>query len=108
MIDILRLIAAGGVVVGAIFCFLAALGLVRLPDFYTRIHSGAKAGVVGSGMILLALGLLSLDGPIMLRALAAILFLVLTTPISSHLLARAAYSGGLEPAEITRINEMKH
>lgn len=92
---------------GAIFSLLACVGLLRLPDLYTRIHAASKAGVVGAGLILLAVAVGSGDWTVGLRAIMGILFLLLTTPVSAHLLARAAYSSGLRPADITQINEMQ-
>ncbi len=55
MIDyIVAAITALLLLVGALFALAAAIGLVRLPDLYTRMHSASKAGTVGSGLLLLA------------------------------------------------------
>jgi multicomponent Na+:H+ antiporter subunit G len=107
MIDALRIIAALAVVIGAGFGFLAALGLVRFPDIYTRIHAASKAGVVGAGFIFLGLALMSLDLAVILRSIIAILFLLMTTPVSAHLLARSAYVARVEPNAITKVDEAK-
>jgi multicomponent Na+:H+ antiporter subunit G len=96
------------VVMGSLFSFFAAVGVLRLPDLYTRMHAASKAGAVGSGLALLAVAVVSLatfDGAVSLRAVLGILFLLLTTPISAHLLARAAYRAGVRPHPITSINE---
>ncbi|MER0238755.1 monovalent cation/H(+) antiporter subunit G [Fulvimarina sp. MAC8] len=82
------------IVAGSLFIALAALGLVRLPDLYTRMHSASKAGSVGAGLLLLALALNSESLPESLRAIAAIVFFLLTAPISAHLLAKASYTVG--------------
>jgi len=74
--------------VGAGFALLGAVGVLRLPDLYTRMHAASKAGAVGGGMILLAVALTSLDGAVALRAILGTGFLLLTTPVSAHLLAR--------------------
>jgi multicomponent Na+:H+ antiporter subunit G len=88
-------IAAGLLLLGgSALTAIAALGLVRLPDLYTRMHAASKAGVVGTGMTLLALTLVAANLGEALRASAAILFLLLTTPLSAHLLAKAAYGAG--------------
>jgi multicomponent Na+:H+ antiporter subunit G len=79
---------------GAFFTLTASLGLVRLPDVYTRMHAASKAGTVGSGLILLAASLHSTDMGMSLRALAAVLFFILTAPVAAHLLARAALKAG--------------
>ncbi|AYG58516.1 monovalent cation/H(+) antiporter subunit G [Rhizobium jaguaris] len=79
---------------GALFSLVASIGIVRLPDLYSRMHAASKAGTVGSGLLLLAVGVHSQDLPILARALAGFLFFVLTAPISAHLLARAAHKAG--------------
>jgi len=99
---------AGGLLVlaGVFFSLLAAVGLLRLPDLYTRLHAASKAGVVGAGLVLLAIALTSLEGAVAFRAVVGVLFLILTTPVSAHLLARAAYLTGLKPDPTTLVNEM--
>ena len=87
---IFSIIAAICLLLSAIFSFTAAIGLIRLPDLYTRMHAASKAGTLGSGFALLSIAFLADEMPIVLRAIAGILFFILTTPISSHLLARAA------------------
>lgn len=76
---------------GSIFALLAALGLIRLPDVYTRMHAASKAGTIGSGLLLIATGLGSEDPAILVRAIAGFVFFILTAPVSAHLLARAAH-----------------
>lgn len=91
---------------GATFSLLAAVGVLRLPDLFTRLHAASKAGVVGGGLILLAVGVVSMDSAIWVRALIGILFLVLTTPIAAHLLARASYLAGDKFYENTIQNDL--
>jgi multicomponent Na+:H+ antiporter subunit G len=76
---------------GALFSLVAAIGVVRLPDLYTRMHAASKAGAVGGGLVLLAVALLSFEVGVALRAIVGFVFLLLTTPVSAHLLARASY-----------------
>ncbi|MDR7026781.1 monovalent cation/H(+) antiporter subunit G [Rhizobium rosettiformans] len=94
----ISLLAALGVaalmIVGALFSLIAAIGLNRLPDLYTRMHAASKAGTVGSGLLLLAVGLHAADVATFGRAVAGIVFFVLTAPVSAHLLARAAHKVG--------------
>ena len=105
-LDWLQYAAVVLLVIGSVFAFLAALGIVRLPDLYTRMHAASKAGVVGAGLMLLGVALASLDGAVILRAILGILFLLLTTPVSAHLLARAAYRAGIRPIASTNINDL--
>jgi multicomponent Na+:H+ antiporter subunit G len=81
-------------VIGGLFSLIAAIGLHRLPDLYTRMHSASKAGTLGSGAILIALAIHTDDAATMTRALAGFVFLLLTAPIAAHLLSRAAYAAG--------------
>lgn len=84
----------GGCVVlllGAAFSLIATIGVWRLPDLYTRMHAASKAGAVGGGLILLAVALVCFDAGVALRAITGIVFLLLTTPVAAHLLAKANY-----------------
>lgn len=87
---------------GGALILVAALGVVRLPDLFTRMHAASKAGSIGTGALLLALALSAGDGGVVLRALAGIAFLLLTTPVAAHLLGRAAYMAGTRPGPETR------
>jgi monovalent cation/proton antiporter MnhG/PhaG subunit len=79
---------------GASVVALAALGVARLPDPFSRMHAAAKAGVAGAGLLLLGAGLAFGTMAAMLTVLAAVIFLVLTAPLASHALGRAAYVAG--------------
>lgn len=93
-------------VLGAVFTLVAAVGLLRFPDLYSRSHAASKAGTLGSGLLLLALALFAGDLAVASRAFAAFLFLLLTAPIGSHLLVRAAYYVGHKPWSGTRIDDL--
>lgn len=106
--DIFQYVAGGFLLIGACFSLLASIGLLRLPDLYTRLHAATKAGTVGAGFVLLAVAFAAFDLPIALRALGGIAFIVLTSPIAAHLLARAAYLSGDRPSNITVVNELEN
>jgi multicomponent Na+:H+ antiporter subunit G len=76
---------------GALFTLIAAIGVVRLPDLLSRMHAASKAGPVGSGLVLIAVAVVSADASVALRAVLGFVFLLLTTPVAAHLLARASY-----------------
>lgn len=90
---------AGGTIlfIGAVFCVLAAVGVIRLPDLLTRMHAASKAGAVGGGLILLAVAIMSQDMAVAIRALIGFFFLLLTTPVAAHLLAKASQDSGYVP-----------
>ena len=91
---LIALLTALLILVGAGFALVAAIGINRLPDVYTRMHAASKAGTVGSGLMLLAVALHAGDLSTLARALAGFFFFVLTAPISAHLLAMAAHKMG--------------
>src|SRR5690606_8353132 len=76
------MIEAGAILVliGALFSALAALGVLRFPDIYTRMHAASKAGPLGAGLILLGAGLASGDLAVGLRCFFGFTFLILTSP----------------------------
>ena len=96
MLALLQIIAGLFVIAGGCFSLIAGLGILRFPDVYSRMHAASKAGTVASGLMLLALAILAPDVGVATRALAGIAFFLLTAPIAAHLLARVAYSVGIE------------
>jgi monovalent cation/proton antiporter MnhG/PhaG subunit len=81
-------------IAGAALCLLAAAGVLRLPDFFMRMHAATKAGVVGCGLMLIGVGLADGTAATWVKIAIALIFLLLTTPVAGHLLGRAAYVGG--------------
>ena len=80
------------ILTGAIFTFIGSLGLARLRDFYTRLHGPTKATTLGVGCLLIASTLFFSvrDEGVSLHEVLVTLFLFITTPVSAHLLAKAA------------------
>lgn len=91
---------------GAFFCLTAAIGLIRLPDLYSRMHAATKAGTLGVGLPFLATIVHFGALEIATRALAGIVFFILTAPVSAHVLARAAYFAGVTPWRLTGIDQL--
>ena len=89
-----EIIALGLMLVGAIFTFIAALGVVRLPDLFMRMHANTKSATLGVGFIMLGAAVYFADVTVTVRALAVVLFLIITAPISLHLLPGDGRSGG--------------
>ncbi|MEX3008069.1 monovalent cation/H(+) antiporter subunit G [Hoeflea sp. TYP-13] len=106
MDSFLVILVAIMIVIGSAFTLVAALGLIRLPDVYTRMHAASKAGTLGSGVVLIALGIEAGDTGTLTRALAGVAFFLLTAPISAHLLAKASYAVGYRLSEQSVIDEM--
>jgi multicomponent Na+:H+ antiporter subunit G len=100
--DFISLVSALLLVAGALFSLIASLGLLRLPDLFTRMHASSKAGTAGSGLILIAAALHAGELTIWLKCLAAMLFFLLTAPLAAHLLAKAALAAGAKPRFLGR------
>lgn len=84
------------VLVGAGFALVGSIGLVRLPDFFSRLHGPTKATTLGVGSIVLAslIHNTAATGSLSLRELAISLFLFITAPVSAHMLSKAALRRG--------------
>ena len=81
--------------IGTLFILLAAVGILRMPDLFLRISVTTKAATLGVGLILIGMTLYFSDVSIGTRAIAIILFLLLTAPIGAHLIGRASYFVGV-------------
>lgn len=85
-------ISVGLILIGATFALLAAVGIIRMPDFYTRLQVITKASTLGISCLVLAAALEFEGTGTTTRALLVIAFLTLTSPISAQMLAMAAYT----------------
>ncbi|WP_437563160.1 MULTISPECIES: monovalent cation/H(+) antiporter subunit G [unclassified Sorangium] len=89
---------------GTFFMFVASLGVLRLPDFYARIHAPTKAATLGLACLLAALALHFRELASVTKAALALFFVGVTAPVGAHILARAAYRSGVR-APGTRVDE---
>jgi multicomponent Na+:H+ antiporter subunit G len=80
---------------GAAFALLAALGLLRMPDVFTRMQASTKASTLGLGCLLAGAALQFGDVASVILLLSVGAFLLLTTPVSAHVIARASYRAGI-------------
>ena len=84
------------VLAGAFFSFVAAVGVVRFPDVYTRAHAVTKVETLGVGFVIAAAAL-HFQGPgELFRAVVLLGFIFYTSPTAAHAITRAAYSQGIE------------
>jgi multicomponent K+:H+ antiporter subunit G len=88
---IAELLISASLVIGAAFTLTGSIGLIRLPDFYSRLHGPTKATTLGVGGLLLAsvLHFSLLQEGLSLHELLIAMFLFLTAPVSAHLLSKA-------------------
>jgi monovalent cation/proton antiporter MnhG/PhaG subunit len=94
-------------VTGAALCLLASLGVLRLPDFFMRMHAATNAGVAGCGLLLVGVAFAEPSPGMWIKVAIAIAFLLLTTPIAGHLLARAGYVAGVPLWGGTREDQLR-
>ena len=92
-------------ITGALFLFAAGLGVLRMPDTYNRIQTGTKATTLGT--ILVLVGLAFLHPAWTLKLIILIFFVMLTNPVSSHALARAAHAIGTYETSKTVIDQLE-
>ncbi|NUQ38192.1 MAG: monovalent cation/H(+) antiporter subunit G [Caldilineales bacterium] len=102
---ILQIIAIFAVISGAAFSILGLLGVIRMPDVYTRLHATGKVGVFGVVFLLIAAIVWLPAGRG--KALMLILFLLLAGPVTAHALASAAYRTGIPFARPIR-DDLEH
>ncbi len=84
-------------VAGAAFCVIGAVGLIRMPDFYTRMHAASVTDTVGAGLILIGLMLQAGFTLVTAKLLMIGVLILFTSPTASHALARAAFLRGVAP-----------
>ena len=97
MMDLQNILSVILIVCGIFFMFVGSLGLIRLPDFYSRTHAVSKADTVG--ILSVIFGLMVYEGFTIytLKLSFIFLFVALSNPIGTHALARAAYKQGIKP-----------
>jgi len=93
--------------VGTLFILISAIGILRMPDLLMRMHAATKAGTLGAGMILIGVIFHFQKWSVTVEGILTILFIFITAPIASHLLARAAYFRGIKLAKMTITDELK-
>ena len=87
------LLAAGGA-----FCVIGGVGLVRMPDFYTRVHAASVTETLGAGLILAGLALQAGASLVCVKLLVIGALIFFTSPTATHALTRAAMVQGVAPA----------
>ena len=93
-IDIISWIA---LTVGGVFVLIGGIGMLRLPDFYTRIHGASVTDTLGAGLVLLGLIFQAGLTLVTVKLFLILFFLLFTGPTAAHALAKAAMHGGVKP-----------
>lgn len=105
MNDIFALLTGISIIGGAFFVFAAAVGIVRLPDLFLRMHAATKAGTLGTGLVMLAAVTHFWEMGVVTRVMVTIFFIVLSAPVAAHTIARASYLSGIKLD--TQVDELK-
>ena len=94
------------IVAGLFFMLVGTFGVLRMPDVYTRLHAAGMTDTMGAGFLLFGMALHALEGVlhgeshywfVIIRLALVYAFLLFTSPIATHALARAGIAGGVEP-----------
>jgi multicomponent Na+:H+ antiporter subunit G len=92
---------------GSVFALLAAVGLLRMPDVFTRMQASTKASTLGLGCLLVGAALQMGDFASFIRVASIGAFVLLTTPVAGHVIARASYFAGVPLWEGTVLDERR-
>ena len=96
---------------GSFSLLIAVIGLLRMPDVYNRVQAGTKASTLGAIVSFLGVGLYTVeswgDGNWIGRVIILIIFILLTNPVSSHVLMRVAYFTKVPLSKFTKIDMLK-
>ena len=92
---------------GSAFALLAAIGVLRMPDVFTRMQASTKASTLGLGCLLIGTAVQFGDVPSFMRVASIGAFVLLTTPVSGHVIARASYFAGIPLWQGTVLDERR-
>jgi len=104
MSDILIMFFSG---LGVIFILIASIGIVRMPDFFLRLSVTVKATTLGVGFILLSMVIFFGELSVATKALAIVLFLLITSPVGAQLIGRISYVTGAKLWKNSVLDELK-
>ncbi|PSW18173.1 Na+/H+ antiporter subunit G [Photobacterium sanctipauli] len=92
---------------GTFFTLVASLGILRLPDLYTRMHAATKAGTVGICFLLLSVAFSMPEVTVISRVIGTILFIFITAPVAAHLLGKAMQHKGYKMWRNKKANNLE-
>ncbi|WP_297186163.1 monovalent cation/H(+) antiporter subunit G [uncultured Porticoccus sp.] len=95
--DIVAVLSSACLLLGAFLIISGAVGVLRFPDFFTRMHAAGVTETLATTLILLGLMLLAGWSIMSFKLLLILLFILITSPVASHALTKAALHGKLQP-----------
>jgi len=90
---------------GSFLCLSGGVGIIRFPDFYTRMHAVGVTDTLGAGMILIGLMLQTTEDLVVLKLLLILVMTIFISPVASHALAKAAFRNDLAPLSDSNENK---
>ena len=105
MDTIVSMASALCLLLGSFLCLSGGVGILRFPDFYTRMHAVGVTDTLAAAMILIGLMLQNPDGLVMLKLLLILLMTIFISPVASHALAKAAFNNDLVPLSDSNENK---
>ncbi len=85
--------------IGCFFMVVSSIGIIRFPDFYSRMHPAGKSDTFGQAMILIGLMIYEGFSLVSVKLFFIIIFIFVANPTATHALAKAAYTAGVKPWE---------
>lgn len=96
--DVVRFPLGGAAcLAGAILCIVGTIGVLRFPDFYTRLHAASITDTSGAGLVIIGMALMAPHWLVLVKLFCMLGFLMLASATGSHALANAAHVAGLQP-----------
>lgn len=86
------------ILAGSIFVVVGAIGLLRMPDLFTRMHAGSVSETLGAGLLLFGMMLQTELGLVTFKLVFILLLFIFTAPVVTHALAQAALHENIEPS----------
>lgn len=96
LLTLINFISTVFIIAGLFFIVVGTIGLLRLPDFYSRMHATGKCDTLGVGLTLIGLIIFNGLNFISVKLLFLVIFIFIVNPVATHAIARAAYKVGLQ------------
>jgi len=87
-------------VLGSVFCMIGGIGMLRMPDLFTRAHAAGLTDTLGAALILIGLMTQIELGQVTVKLVMVLVFLWITSPTATHALLKAAFSGGIRASDV--------
>ena len=94
---IIDLLSWASLMAGSIFLIIGTIGLIRFPDFFTRLHASSVVDTLGFILIMMGLMLQAGLSLVTVKLILIVIFILFTSPTAAHALAKAALHGGVKP-----------